>query len=165
MNTIPEAYQSEINRLISIARGFLSAGEELQAFVFLGASDKPTLPCPMNVCNAKAKDKSAAIVRGIAEAGNAEFAIMISEAWALDAEKTTMEEFIRIAESRESIENHPNRIDVLMVTLETPMGFWVAQSPIKSSGGKARGFGEVNFEFLDRVEGRFTCFLPRRATH
>lgn len=157
---VPEKYQATIEFIISTARGFMAEGKELQAFVFLGKAGAPLLPCPMNMKDGQTKDISAMVVREIAREGKAEFAIMISEAWGLDHTKVSMEEIKEYYESHGGISEHPNRIDVVMITLEAPEGFWIAQAPIKSSG-EAREFGDPDFAFMTRAEGRFACFLPQ----
>lgn len=156
---IPEKYQAEIEVIISMAREFLSEGRELQAFVFLGKPSCSLLPCPMNMSSGSAKDMSAAMVRELAKVLRAEYAIMISEAWALDHTKTSMEEAKRIASSGRSIANHPDCTDVVMITLETLEGFWIAQTTIKPTG-KGRGFDDPCFNFMAGREGRFASFLP-----
>jgi hypothetical protein len=164
MNTIPEKYQHSIKAITAKAREFLLNGDQLQPFVFLGRTGHSLLPCPMQMSSNQAKDMSAMIVREIARVAGAEYAIMISEAWALDSSVVSMEEAKRFAMSGESIADHPNRTDVVMITLEAPEGFWMAQSRIKSLNDNARSFDDVDFLFLSGAEGRFVSFLPHQGT-
>lgn len=161
---IPEKYQADIETIISGARKVLVEGKELEAVAFLGKTDFGLLRLPMDMHSTKAKEFSAAIVRGIAQAGRAEYVIMISEAWALDQTKVSVEEIKTYLESHEGISEHPARMDVFMITLETREGFWMAQSPIRSLNGKAREFDPVNFLFMTHREGRFANFLPQEGT-
>lgn len=126
---------------------------------FLGKFGEELIPIPMDM---EHKDKSAALVTGICKMLRPDYVIMVSEAWGLSRE-TSQEEVMRITKTRESIANHPDRQDIVMLTLETREGFWVAQSPIKSLGGKARGVDDFQFLMMKQAEGRFTCFLPHEG--
>src|SRR5574342_86303 len=124
---IPEKYQIAIDKIVSVARKFLSEGGEITGFVFLGKSDLPLLPCPMRMSNNAEKEISAMLVREIARAAQAEFVIMISEAWALEQTKISFDDYKKYMESHNGIAEHPDRMEVVMITLETPEGYWLAQ--------------------------------------
>jgi hypothetical protein len=160
---IPENYLREIKMIMGVARGYLSEGRELVPMAFLGKTGLPLLPFPMDMSSNQAKDASAEAVREFAKMAGAEYAIMISEAWALDHTQISKEEVLKLYESRKGIADHPARQDVVMITLETQAGFWFANTPIKSLGGEARGFGDPEFTFIEQLEGRFTHFLPQKS--
>jgi hypothetical protein len=158
---IPEECQRSIDAIVSTARGFLSEGNELQAMAFLGKFGKGFFPAPMNMSN---KDAAARFVTALCKAVEADYVIMISEAWSMSAD-CTHEELQRLAKTQESISNHPDRIEVVMIKLETHYGLWLCQSQIKLLGGKKRGFDDVQFIKADKVEGRFASFLPHGTRH
>jgi hypothetical protein len=161
MKTIPEKYHAYIEMVISVARGFLSEGDELQAMAFLGKLGAGIVPIPMHMGH---KDQSAAMIREICKVTRPDCVMMISEAWALDQTNVPVEEVERIANSGGSIADHPNRQDVVMLVVETREGLWLGQGQIKSLGGKARGFDDLQFEMKGKVQGRFSSFLPREGT-
>jgi hypothetical protein len=158
---IPEECQRSIDLIASRAREFLSEGKELQAFAFLGKFGKGFFPFPMEMSN---KDIAVKLVTALCKDVEADYIIMISEAWALSG-TCPNEELERLAKTRESIAKHPDRMDIVMVTLETQQGTWMCQSQIKSLGGKKRGFDDLQFIKFDRMEGRFASFLPRGTQH
>ena len=162
---IPENYLREIEMLLGVTRGYLAEGKELQPFTFLGKTGLPLLPFPMDMSSNQAKDACAEAVRKLAKINNAEYAIMISEAWALDHTQISKEEILKLYESGGGIKDHPARQDVMMITLETQTGFWFSNIPIKSLGGESRGFGDPDFMFMTQAEGRFTRFLPHGTLH
>ena len=162
---IPENYLREIEMIMGVARGYLAEGKELQPFTFLGKTGLPLLPFPMDMSSNQAKDACAEAVRKLAKINNAEYAIMISEAWALDHTQISEEEILKLYESGGGIKDHPARQDVMMITLETQTGFWFSNIPIKSLGGESRGFGDPDFMFMTQAEGRFTRFLPHGTLH
>lgn len=161
---IPEKYQADIETIISRARKILVEGKELEAVVFLGKAGCVLLPCPINSRNETTKDICTAIIREIARIGHAEYVITIYEGWGLDQTKVSFEELEEIVESNKSISEHPFRMDVFIITLETREGFWMAQSPIRPLNGKAREFDPVEFLFMTHRKGRFANFLPQEGT-
>jgi len=161
MQTIPEEYRKDIEKIVSVARGYLSEGETLSAMAFLGKSGCGFFPVPMNM---RHKDESAKLVTELCKQVAADYVIMISEAWALSG-KVLNEEMERIAASHESIENHPDRDDIVMITLETRQGHWLGKGLIKSLGGKKRGVDDIQFTMEKEMEGRFASFLPRGTQH
>lgn len=165
MKNIPNEYRHLVDGITSIAREILESGEDLLPVVFLGKDGVAPVTLPMLMSSTEAKDRSVYAVRKTAQVVQATYAIMLSEAWGLDHSLFSEEEIKRIAESREGIANHPNRLDLIMITLETPDGFWFAQAPIKSLGKGARSFDDFEFIFLTKAEGRFTSFLPLGVAH
>jgi len=161
MQTIPEEYRQDIEKIVSIARGYLSEGGKLSAMAFLGKSGCGLFPVPMDM---EHKDLSAKLITELCKDCEADYVIMISEAWAL-SEKVSTEEMERIVATRESIEHHPDRDDIVMITLETRQGYWFGKSLLKSLGGKKRGFDDIQFAMSKEIEGRFASFLPRGTQH
>jgi hypothetical protein len=161
MQTIPEECLQAIKAIVSVARGYLSEGETLSAMAFLGRFGLPFFPVPTDM---KHKDQSAKLVTELCKQIRADYVIMISEVWALSG-KVPNEEMERIAATRESIAEHPDREDIVMISLETYQGYWLGRSPIKSLGGKKRGFDDIQFEMAKEIEGRFASFLPRSTQH
>jgi hypothetical protein len=162
MQTIPEECRHEVEVIVSVVREYLLEGESLAAMAFMGRFGLPPFPVPMDM---KHKDQSTKLVTELCKHAKADYVIMVAEAWALDHTKVPKEEFMRIANTHESIANHPDRMDIVMFSLETHKGFWFGQSPIKSLDGKKRGFDDIQFEMKKELEGRFTSFLPRGTQH
>ncbi len=157
---IPEECQHSLDAIVSRAQEILSEGKELHAFAFLGKFGCRFVAVPMNMSS---KDLAAKFITLLCRDTEPDYVIMISEAWTLSMECTGTE-LERLAKTRESIANHPNRIDVVMITLETKEGNWIAQAPIKSLDGKRR-MDDPEFLVFTGIEGRFASFLPRGTQH
>jgi acyl-CoA synthetase (AMP-forming)/AMP-acid ligase II len=157
---IPEKCQQYLDLIVARMRELLSAGEEVQAFAFLGSFSAGIYPVPMDMKN---KDVSAAMLKELCKHVEPDFLIFISEAWGLDQTKVSIEEVKKVWESKKGIADHPNRIDVIMIKLETSTGLWAAQPQIRTVNGK-RSLDDPHFEFMAGAEGRFASFLPRKGT-
>lgn len=155
MQTIPEECQAVIEQIVRISRDFLSVGEQLQGMAFVGRYGAGFTPLPMDMSH---KDLAAKILTLFCRDVKADYVIMISEAWAL-MKNVDQEEVERIAKTRESIEFHPDREDVVMITLEIRQGRWISTTPIKTLNGNARDFSNPKFIFSQYAEGRFASFL------
>jgi len=164
LKTIPEQYLEDIKTIISLARAHLGLGRELDVVVFLGKAGKMLKAFPLSAPEKTAQNILISLVRAFARTTKAEYAILISEGWGLNS-TLNREEVTKFAESGESILNHPDRKNVVMIMLETQTGFWMSQTQIKSLDGEARDFDDPKFEFTHWAEGRFTNFLPHENTH
>jgi len=158
MNNIPEIYLPTVKAITITMRQFLAEGRELHAIAFLGTMDGRLIDIPMNTENDQTKDAAAHLVSLISKQLKPDFAIVISEAWAL-MKDTPREEIDKIIEQHKSISEHPDRQEVVFLTLETRQGIWMGTSPIKSLGEDKRGFDDLKFTFATGAEGRFTNFL------
>lgn len=161
---VPEKYLENINAIINAVRDSFSKGETPPPVVFLG-NDKECFPCIMDMSSEMAKTISAMLARYTAQLFDAEYAIMVSEVWSLGGEKLSQTEIQDYLKTHDGIAEHPDRIDSLMITLETLEGYWLGQTEIKTSADGKKSFDEIEFKFLIKAGGRFTCFLPRRPAH
>ena len=147
ISTPPQAYMDIISSLIDKARGFLEAGEKLQAFAFVGnLTTKEIIPVMIH---------PESVV-------DADFVFAIMEAWALRPNK--IPQMNAILDKYGSIGASPYAIDTCSFTLETRHGVWAAQPQIKPKGisKKKRTIGVVEFRYFKEVEGRFMHLLPKK---
>ena len=162
MSSIPESYRETIDPLVAKARDLLEDGQTLAAFAFVGcfAAGRIT-PVLLDTRSEEAKDRSAIQIQRTAEAVNADFVFLVTEAWGLPKNKLSSHQ--KIVDKYGSIANCPYRIDTVSFVLETHHGIWSAQVLIKPKGysKKKRTFGEVQFQKIDSTEGRLSGLLPR----
>ncbi|MEQ1741089.1 MAG: hypothetical protein ABL869_01110 [Candidatus Nitrotoga sp.] len=163
LSTPPQAYMDIISSLIDKSRGFLEAGEKLQAFAFIGnLTTKEVIPVMIHPESIEDKDQSARKIKSAALALDADFVFAIMEAWTLRPNK--IPQMNAILEKYGSIGASPYAIDTCSFTLETRRGVWAAQPQIKPKGisKKKRTIGVVEFRYFKEVEGRFMHLLPKK---
>ena len=163
ISTPPQAYMDIISSLIDKARGFLEAGEKLQAFAFVGnLTTKEIIPVMIHPESVVDKDQSARKIKSAALALDADFVFAIMEAWTLRPNK--IQQMNAILDKYGSIGASPYAIDTCSFTLETRHGVWAAQPQIKPKGisKKKRTIGVVEFRYFKEVEGRFMHLLPKK---
>ena len=163
INNPPQAYMDIISSLIDKARGFLDAGEKLQAMAFVGnLTSKEVIPVMIQPGSGDDKDQSARTIQSAALTLDADFVFTIMEAWSLRPNKIPQME--AILDKYGSIGASPYAIDVCSLALETRRGVWVAQPQIKPKGisKKKRTIGVVEFRYFTEVGGRFMHLLPKK---
>jgi len=163
INNPPQAYMDIISSLIDKARGFLEAGEKLQAMAFVGnLTSKEVIPVMIQPGSGDDKDQSARTIQSAALTLDADFVFTIMEAWSLRPNKIPQME--AILDKYGSIGASPYAIDVCSLALETRRGVWVAQPQIKPKGisKKKRTIGVVEFRYFTEVGGRFMHLLPKK---
>jgi hypothetical protein len=156
VSTPPQAYMDIIDTLIGKARGFLEAGEKLQAMAFVGnLTTKQFIPVMIQPGSGEDKDQSAREIQSAALVLEADFVFAIMEAWSLRPDK--IPQMDAILDKYGSIGASPYAIDVCSLALETKRGVWVAQPQIKPKGisKKKRTIGAVEFRYFTEVAGRF----------
>jgi hypothetical protein len=84
----PQAYMDIISPMIDKARGFLEAGEKLQAMAFVGnLTTKEVIPVMIQTGSGEGKDQSARTIQSAVLALEADFVFAIMEAWTLRPDK------------------------------------------------------------------------------
>lgn len=107
------------------------------------------------------KDEAVAQVKAFLQACGAVRVAFIDEAWTLSGEGGDVEEAYR---SGKSIRNHPNRIEVVMISAEDQNeGMLMATREIIRHGNRAV-LGKLRIQDFDGVEGRMVGLLPRTTT-
>ena len=116
ISTPPKAYMDIIGPLINSARGFLEAGEALQAFAFVGnLSSNQVVPVMIKSGADGAKDQSARLIQSAALAADADFVFTIMEVWSLRPDKVL--QLDAILDKYGSIGASPYAIDVCSLCL------------------------------------------------
>jgi hypothetical protein len=115
---------------------------------------------PQEEVNQK-KDITANAVQMVAAEMNADFILFVSESWVVE---DTANCGLSSEEMRKkypgSLENHPERKEIVTFMLETRGKQYAGMAPILPE----RNLGEIEWKEFDRMEGRFTGLLPRRAS-
>ena len=121
ISTPPQSYMDIISSLIDKARGFLEAGEKLQAFAFVGnLTTKEVIPVMIHPESVVDKDQSARMIKSAALALDADFVFAIMEAWTLRPNK--IPQMNAILDKYGSIGASPYAIDTCSFSLETRHG-------------------------------------------
>ena len=158
METVPETYHEALKLIIEHTREFLRDGQELAPICFLGKFEAGLVPFPMSFADIEAKNKSAAVVRSLAAKYKVDYLIMISEAWAV-AEAENPEAIDKLLKQYGSVQNCSNKVEVVMLTLETRQGVWMSMPLIKRLNDKQRDCEDFKFK-QSEAEGRFVHLLP-----
>lgn len=166
MNKLPEQYHSTVAEIVKIMREIMLAGDELFAMAFFGKADAYLLPIPMGMSDDDKKTQSSLLVNVLASKLNPEFVVFFSEGYMLPIEIPPEEQFA-LYKKYGSIENCPERQEVVFLTIETPNGNYFAQQQILLLEGKSRSFEDFKFQLVNNAQGRFTNFLasPSRTVH
>jgi hypothetical protein len=161
--------RSLVTMISNTARQQLQSGMVIRTVAFVGKvnGDRPDFSVVlMDSASPEAKDFSAQQVRYLAKQSNADFVLLMSEAFLVKMEAAAPEDAQRqhdeIKAKYGSISNHPDREDSIFFTLETFGGTWIATAPIT---GKApsRSFTKA-LQFMrtpDNDIARFNNFLPK----
>lgn len=159
---IPPKIQNMLDKMMSNFEQVLAAGEEVEPFVFFGQiAERDVHVMPLQFGSEAQKNMLAAAIRQACARVQADFSMFVSEAWSLPSkvkgpgDKDPMEGYSSISE-------HPDRVEVLTVNVETTQGCWMISREIQPTpDGKARHFvTQAQPVFSPRVEGRFAGFLP-----
>ena len=159
----PQSYMGIISPLIEKARGFLEAGDKLQAIAFVGnLTTQEIIPVMIQPGSGEDKDQSALMIQSAASALDADFVFTIMEAWSLRPSKVSQMD--AILDKYGSIGASPYAIDICALTLETKRGVWISQPQIMPKGisKKKRTIGVVEFRYFTETEGRFAHLLPKK---
>jgi hypothetical protein len=117
------------------------------------------LPVAAHFDSPEAKDNFEAMVQACARKMEANFCVMISEAWTLAQED--VEEFMANRHLYPNgICDHPGKKEIVNFMVESHKGKWSGRAEILRGADSCR-MTEVNFQLLDKAEGRFTHFLPK----
>lgn len=141
----------------------IAKDDEVQPVLFVGNdSGKVVIVGSVFDGTALSKDAFASVARKICQAEKATFCIFVCESWSLQAQgEEAMKAYKewRDKNPNASLQEYEGSREVIMVSVETLHGSWMAQLEIKER--------QVNIESVDfkkmKVEGRFAQFLPVRA--
>lgn len=160
---IPDRYRQKIDPLVAHARQFLEKGETLAAIAFVGNLTKDEIiPVVLDDRSDSAKDHSAQTIATTATMLEADFIFQVREAWKLPQKYIARHE--EIMEKYGSIGASPYAQDIAAFSLETTHGTWIATVLIKPKppSKKRRTFGQVVFEYMPDVQGRFVGLLANK---
>ncbi len=160
---IPESYLQKIDPLVAHARQLLEKGETLAAIAFVGNLTKgQMIPVVLDDRSNSAKDQSAESIATTAAMLDADFIFQVREAWKLPQKYMARHE--EIMDKYGSIGASPYAQDIVAFSLETTHGTWIATVFIKPKppSKKRRTIGEVLFEYMPEVQGRFVGLLANK---
>lgn len=152
----PPDVQPLIDKVLAICREQMTEGTVTPVTYVIESKSRLLVPVEMHMPDNVAKDISAALVRMTAKSIKADMTIMVTEAWSLSAADAARH--AEIVEQYGSIGEYPGKLDILMVTVQTRAGHWMARAPIETRG-QARRCGELEVMRAEGAAGRFTNFL------
>lgn len=158
-----------VEEIVHAIRKKLELGEELPASIFIGSFSKELEIIPIDTSSNVAKEMSTQVARVIAKEMSADCIIVATEAWMVQAKKTDSNSYKDLQENMrrqyKSLSEHPARMDVMHISVETREGMWCGTAEIKFKypSKKKRTFGAVAFEMIHQ-EGRFVGILPPPVT-
>lgn len=156
----PAEYAGLLGTIMEKVQQNLKAHDQLLPVAFLINLKKNKIDVvAANFADDAAKDFFAETVRQRASRFEAEAICFASEAWSLPEKYSTKEHMDRIYRVYGSLSNFPEREEIVMLSLQTHDGLWMATSRISTAkkGRKATGFKWMK---SDGSDGRFTKLLP-----
>lgn len=139
----------------------------LQGVAFLGkVGDDHIATVPIDARSPEHKDASAAAIAQTAQQIQADAILFVIEAWTL--REACVNEAEALIAKYGSLGNMPDtyKEEVMMASLETASGLWVARAPILRDDRMAGvTLGVIDFERMQGMTGRFTHLLPASSGH
>lgn len=159
---VPAETRDFIDGLVEKVRENLERDGYIETVAFAGHFDGRLTIIP-NIARLP-KDVSSKLIRKIAGKVEADYALFVDEAWTLEATSKTEVDLLR--EQYGEVRNMPNRIDVVMFSLQTHAAQFLGMPKrITIDEAKKRyTFGAVEFEMMDGAEGRFVGLLPPKGS-
>jgi len=134
----------------------------LQGMAFLGKIGEEQISVvPIDAQDEASKDASTEMIAEVALQTQAGAILCVLEAWTL--REAHMRDAQALIKRYGSLSAMPDTMkeEVLMASLETPMGMWVARASIaRDDRAKSVQVGPFHFEFMPGTIGRFTHLLP-----
>lgn len=158
----PAEYAGVISNVLDKVRHNLKVHDQLLSVAFLINLEQGKIELVAGEFDGEdAKDYFSETVRQRASRMQAEAICFVSEAWTLPEKYSTQEDIERIRKVYGSISEFPEREEIIMVSLETHDGMWMARSGIAPAkkGRKPTGFSWLK---ADGMTGRFAHLLPPR---
>jgi hypothetical protein len=102
------------------------------------------------------------VAKVAAKVFKADFVVHVCEAWALRSEKfASIQDAVKQLEQHGSMEDTPGREEIILFTLETPVGIWMGNAALKPLPNGYRTIDDPKFTKPDGAEGLFIDLLPR----
>lgn len=144
---MPPLAQQYVFSMIAKAHDVV-AREQHPPYLFLFQMEKNIcMPILLDLTNPATKNRAVAEARHLAKLMGADLSILISEGWSLSTALEGDPERA-IAERKKyggNISKHPDRRDVLFITVQTKQNRWMGRGDIYKDGGKRRTFSPILF--------------------
>lgn len=163
---VPVQYQPLVLRLLADAREHLQSGGRLPSLYFIGSTEASALETVVvDTASGEAKDSAADHARRLATYLDADFVALLTEAWALPANK--LQSYDQVIAKYGSIGAYPKRLDIVFLQLETRHGYFTATAAIRPvpPSKKRRQLGPVKWMQADDADGRLARILPKVPAH
>lgn len=157
---IPPRYAATVASVIDSANKLLKTHAQLMPIAFvINDADKKLIPVGAQFPDIDAKDYFAETIKQMASRHNADAIIFLSESWGLSDVDARAWVAGDNAKYDYLMENHPRRLDQLMVQLECRDGCWLGRANLLPAK-KGRKTGRFEWFKAGQTEGRFTHLLP-----
>lgn len=159
LDLVPTVLQSLVDAFVSVARDGARRGKEIPMVAAIGDADTGehvVIPYGQGTPN-----EGARLVRKTAQLMDANFILLVSEAWQKTATKADGEDFASMRERYKEVRHMPGRRDVVMFQLETRAGLWTGSTDIPPHKGRTpRYFEDPVFSHGGIGTGRLVGLLP-----
>lgn len=158
---IPEDVLASIQAMSMDISAEIATGREVVPKVtVIRRRDKQVWPMIVDMGDNTERDAMAETIRLFADEKGADCVVLFSEAWGMP--DVPMAEAEALMEQYGAVSKMPNRVEILLITVETPTHFWMSKEPITGSGANRR-VGPPLFTLGEKGSGRFTQFLSTPA--
>jgi hypothetical protein len=161
--SIPDKLKRQISSYIKTARTIYEAQGHLAPMAFIGVDEGEGLAVfPWgNTPNAEIASQA---IRMVCKEGNAAWVIIIMEAWIVTGPVGDEISLRRDLKKYGSVINTPGRRGAVTFLVETHERQWNGTAFVKKLEGGKSTFGTMEFEDMNRSEGRFIGMLPNRGS-
>jgi hypothetical protein len=149
---LPEKCRRVVDECLPVLRRELATTGGVDNTTFMFRGDEV---CLLEACSWPTKAEAAAAARAAAAELRPDFIVHVAEAWMVQRGK----EQGPIPLSELPIRHHPDRKEVMQVTVETDEGYWHALAPIFVDFTGKRTFGELKFEKPTSASGLYVGLL------
>lgn len=153
IDCIPNQFRTTVKAIVEQSHKIV-ARKALAPIAFLCKSDD-VLPIVLDFPDEHGKDFSSQMISVLAKEFHPEYIVFVSEAWILETTVEGNEKRI----TGQSLEHHPDRLDVIMYSLETKHGIWLGKSKITTHADNTRTAGVPEFIKPNHATGRFANLL------
>lgn len=165
ISIVPEQYRGILQQLLADAHESLLEGKRLPSTYYIGSCAAEVLQAvPVDTSSQSGKEASVMHAKRMATYLDADFVVLVTEAWALPRNKADDAE--AILSKWGSVGQYPGKLDVAWFQLETRHGLFTAQAkilPVPPSK-KRRKLGTIEWMRADEAQGTMAGVLARLPT-
>lgn len=158
---LPEFVSALLDEVVlPAAEASLKAHGEIAPVVFMGRKNGKAIVTPLSFNNDKEKGKVAGVIRIAVQALDVDYVVFAAESWTLPPEHA--DEYMKNMDKYRGVSNHPNRVEVYYITVETRDKNYCVSIPLRE---KTLKMDEKTVLDGGKSEGRFANFMGNKNAH